>query len=363
MAKADYYQVLGVGRDTNDTNIKKAYKRLAMKYHPDRNRDDKATAESKFKEVKEAYEVLSNPQKRQLYDQFGHDGVNQQGGFSGFSGFEDIFSDFFGGGSRRGTQRQRGVDLQYNLEIDLRAAIEGTTVKIRVPKSERCGVCSGSGAKPGTKIQTCQTCGGHGQVQMQQGFFSVQQTCPVCRGKGKKILTTCRSCGGLGVVQKEKSLSVKIPPGIDDGNRIRLNSEGDASPNGLNGDLFVQIHVKPHHIFKRHHNDLYCEVPIPFTTAALGGEVEVPTINSKVKIKMPAGTQTGKIFKVKGRGSPSVRSSAVGDLLCQVKIETPVNLTSKQKDLLKEFKNCCKNDKKHHPEATTFFEKVKSFFE
>ncbi len=366
MAKRDYYQVLGVAKNADEATIKKSYKRMAMKYHPDRNKDNKASAEAQFKEIREAYAVLSDKQKRQMYDQFGHDGVNQQGGFGagGFntSGFEDIFSDFFGTSNRRQQQR-RGADLQYNLDIDLKQAVLGDTVTIRIPKEERCGTCGGSGAKPGTEVQTCPTCNGHGQVQMSQGFFAVQQTCPSCGGQGKKIIHPCPSCRGHGLRQKEKSLSVKIPAGIDDGNRIRLSNEGQASPNGTNGDLYVQVHIKPHHIFKRHHRDLYCEVPISFVTAALGGTIEVPTITSKVKIRIPSGTQTAKLFKVRGKGAPAVRGGGVGDLLVQVKVETPVNLNSKQKDLLKEFNTCCNNDKKHYPEASSFFDKVKSFFD
>lgn len=367
MSKADYYQTLGVDKNSDDAKIKKAYKRLAMKHHPDRNKENKTQSEAKFKAIKEAYEVLTDTQKRQAYDRFGHGGVNNSAsggqGFSGGGGFDDIFSDFFGGRGRGRQQQSRGDDLQYNLSISLKDAIEGTTVKIRIPKEQRCDVCHGSGAKPGTKVDTCSTCHGHGQVQMQQGFFSVQRPCPTCGGKGKKIQNPCSPCKGRGLIEKEKSLSVKVPAGVSDGNRIRLSGEGEASTTGQSGDLYVQIQVKPHHIFRRHDNDLYCEVPISFTAAALGGSIEVPTINSKVKIKIPTGTQTGKIFKVKGKGAPSVRGGVTGDLLAQVKIETPVNLTSKQKELLEEFSTNCQGSKKeHHPESTSFFDKVKSFF-
>ena len=363
MSKVDYYQTLGVEKNADEVKIKKAYKRLAMKHHPDRNIGNKASSEEKFKVVKEAYEVLSDSQKRQAYDQFGHDGLNQNSsGFGG--GFEDIFSDFFGSSNQGRQQNNRGNDLQYNLEINLKEAIEGTTVKIRIPKNQRCDTCHGNGAKPGTKIDTCSTCGGHGQVQMQQGFFSVQRTCPTCQGKGKKIRNPCGTCGGKGLIQKDKSLSVKVPAGVNDGNRIRLQGEGEASISGLSGDLYVQIQVKPHHIFQRHDNDLYCEIPILFATAALGGSIEVPTINSKVKIKIPSGSQTGKIFKIRSKGVPSLRGGASGDLLCQIKIETPVNLTSKQKQLLEEFSQTCQGSKKeHYPETNSFFDKVKSFFE
>lgn len=367
MAKADYYQTLGVDKGADDVKIKKAYKRLAMKHHPDRNKDNKATSEAKFKEIKEAYEVLTDGQKRQAYDRFGHEGVNQQaGGHGGFGGggFEDVFSDFFGGGGRGRQQEERGDDLQYNLDIDLKQAIEGTTVEIRIPKDARCDTCHGSGAKPGTKTSTCATCHGHGQVQMQQGFFAVQRPCPTCKGKGKKVDSPCSPCRGNGIVQKHKSLSVKVPAGVSDGNRIRLQGEGQGSASGASGDLYVQIQVRPHHIFKRHENDLYCEVPISFASAALGGTIEVPTISNKVKIKIPAGTQTGKTFKVRGKGAPSVRGGITGDLLCQVKVETPVHLTTKQKELLNEFSSNCDGDRKtHHPEANSFFDKVKSFFE
>jgi len=371
MSKRDYYEVLGVTKGAQEAEIKKAYKRLAMKHHPDRNKDDKEAAEKKFKEIQEAYSVLSDSQKRQAYDQFGHAGVDGsaggfEGGFGGGNpfgsgGFGDIFGDIFGssGGSHRDN---RGADLQYDVEINLKEAVEGTTIKVRIPKNEKCETCDGSGAKPGTSASTCGTCGGSGHVAMQQGFFAVQRTCPECSGHGKKIESPCSTCHGQGVTRKEKTLSVKIPAGVDTGNRIRLSGEGEAGlRGGPSGDLYVQVHVKDHEIFHREGNDLYCEVPIDFTTAALGGSVEIPTLDSRVKIKIPEGTQTGKLFRMRGKGVPSVRHSAKGDLLCQVKVETPVNLSKKQKDILQDFAKSC--GKKHHPESDTFFGKMKSFFE
>ena len=366
MSKRDYYEVLGVEKGADQGQIKKAYKRLAMKHHPDRNTDNKEAAETKFKEIQEAYSVLSDAQKRQAYDQFGHAGVDgSAGGFGGggnpfgAGGFGDIFGDIFGGGAKADN---RGADLRYDLEIDLKQAVEGTTVKIRVPKNVACGTCSGTGAKPGTSIKTCATCGGSGQVQMQQGFFAVQSTCPQCSGTGQKIETPCTTCRGQGVVREQKTLSVKIPAGVDTGNRIRLSGEGEAGLRGAPaGDLYVQVHVKPHNIFQREGNDLYCEVPIDIVTAALGGSIEVPTLDSKLKIKVPAGTQTGKLFRLRGKGVPAIRHGASGDLLCQIKVETPVNLNKKQKAILQEFGETC--GKKHHPETDSFFGKMKSFFE
>jgi molecular chaperone DnaJ len=364
MAQRDYYDILGVDKNADDKQIKKAYKRLAMKHHPDRNTDNKAASEEKFKEIQKAYAILSDGQKRQTYDQFGHDAVNGNaaggnpfGGGSG-GGFGDIFGDIFGGGQ----QDNRGNDLKYDLEINLKEAAEGTTVKIRVPKNETCDTCSGTGAKPGTNISTCATCGGHGQVQMQQGFFAVQRPCPKCSGTGQKIDSPCSPCRGQGVVRKQKTLSVKIPKGVDTGNRIRLSGEGEAGMRGAaSGDLYVEVHIKAHTIFQRDGDDLYCEVPIDFVTATLGGSIEVPTLSNKLKIKVPAGTQTGKIFRLRGKGMSALRSGGMGDLLCQVKVEVPVNLNSKQKELLKQFGETC--GKKHHPEGNGFFDKVKSFFE
>ena len=364
MSQRDYYEVLGVDKSADEAKVKKAYKRLAMKFHPDRNADDKATAETKFKEVRKAYDVISNPQKRQAYDQFGHAGVEQGAGGGGNpfggGGFGDIFGDIFGGG--RSTPDNRGSDLRYDLEIELTQAVKGDTVKIRVTKNDGCDTCDGTGAKPGTSVKTCVTCHGSGQVQMQQGFFAVQRPCHQCNGTGDQIESPCGTCRGQGVVRKQKTLSVKIPAGVDTGNRIRLSGEGEAGlRGGQTGDLYVQIHVKEHDIFQREGNDLYCEVPIDFATSALGGSIEVPTLDGKLKINIPAGTQSAKLFRLRGKGVPAIRHGGTGDLLCQVKIETPVNLTSKQKELLKAFSVSC--GEKQHPESNSFFGKMKSFFE
>ncbi|MEJ6558475.1 MAG: molecular chaperone DnaJ [Candidatus Thioglobus sp.] len=369
MSKKDFYDVLGVDKSADTKQIKKAYKRLAMKHHPDRNTDNKEAAEEKFKEIQKAYAILSDEQKRQAYDQYGHAGVDGSagggfggggGGFGG-GGFGDIFGDIFGGGGRQQADN-RGSDLRYDLEIDLKEAAEGTTVKIRIPKNETCEPCSGTGAKPGTSVKTCVSCGGVGQVQMQQGFFAVQRPCPTCSGTGQKIESPCGSCRGQGVVRKQKTLSVKIPAGVDTGNRIRLSGEGEAGVRGgQSGDLYVEVHVRAHEIFQREGNDLYCEVPIDFTSVALGGSIEVPTLGGKLKIKIPAGTQTGKQFRLRGKGITAIRQGGTGDLICQVKIETPVNLSKKQKELLEAFSGTC--GKKHHPESDSFFGKMKSFFE
>ncbi len=368
MAKRDYYEILGVDKGADDKQIKKSYKRLAMKHHPDRNVGNKASAEKKFKEIQQAYAILSDPQKRQAYDQFGHAGVDGSAGAGGFSGsnpfggggFGDIFGDIFGGSSAQNDNR--GSDLHYDLEIDLKSAVEGTTVKIRIPKNETCSTCSGTGAKPGTAIKTCSTCGGHGQVQVQQGFFTVQRPCHDCAGTGQSIDSPCRTCRGQGVVRKQKTLSVKIPAGIDTGNRIRLSGEGEAGiRGGVSGDLYVQIHVKKHNIFQRKGNDLYCKVPIDFVTAALGGSIEVPTLSGKLKLKVPAGTQTGKLFRLQGKGITAIRHGTTGDLLCQVKIETPVNLNKQQRQQLQDFSESC--GKKQHPESNSFFGKMRAFFE
>jgi molecular chaperone DnaJ len=372
MAKRDYYEVLGIQRNATEAEIKKAFKKLAMKFHPDRNPDDKS-AEDKFKEAKEAYEVLSEPQKRAAYDQFGHAGVDTSvAGGAGFGAggasfsdiFGDVFGDIFGGGGARGGSRvYRGADLRYNLELSLEEAVGGTTVKIRVPTLVACEVCGGSGAKKGTSATTCPTCQGHGQVRMQQGFFTVQQTCPRCRGAGKIISDPCPACRGEGRVEKQKTLSVKVPAGVDTGDRIRLAGEGEAGENGgPPGDLYVQINVKPHAIFMREGSDLYCEVPISFVTAALGGELEVPTLDGRVVLKVPAETQTGKLFRMRGKGVQSVRGGAPGDLICKVAVETPVNLSSQQKELLRQFEATMKDDK-NSPRARSWLDGVKKFFE
>ncbi len=369
MSKRDYYEVLGVDRDVSEKDLKKAYRRIAMKFHPDRNPGDKE-AEDNFKEASEAYEILSDSQKRAAYDQFGHAGVEGQsgmgGGGQGFGSFSDIFGDvfgdIFGGGGRGRGGPQRGSDLRYTLELDLEEAVRGTTVKIRVPTLVACGTCDGSGAKAGSRPQACTTCGGHGQVRMQQGFFSVQQTCPNCRGKGSIISDPCGDCHGAGRVEETKTLSVKVPPGVDTGDRIRLSGEGEAGPDGgPPGDLYVQVAVRQHEIFEREGKNLYCEVPISFVDASLGGEIEVPTLDGRVKLKVPAETQTGKLFRLRGKGVAPVRGGAAGDLLCRVVLETPVNLSSKQKELLREFKDSMK-DNKNSPKQSTWFEGMKNFF-
>ncbi|GIU52197.1 chaperone protein DnaJ [Shewanella sairae] len=372
MSKRDYYEVLGVGRDTSEREIKKAYKRLAMKFHPDRNPGDKE-AEANFKEVKEAYEILTDSDKKAAYDQFGHAGVDPNrggGGYGGGADFGDVFGDVFGdifGGGRRGGQRQaaRGSDLRYNLELSLEEAVRGLTKELRIPTLAACDVCDGSGAKKGSSPTTCGTCHGQGQVQMRQGFFAVQQACPTCHGRGKIIKDPCNKCHGEGRVEKSKTLSVKIPAGVDTGDRIRLSGEGEAGEYGAPpGDLYVQVSVREHAIFQRDGNNLYCEVPISFSKAALGGEIEVPTLDGKVNLKIPAETQTGRMFRMRGKGVKSVRSHAVGDLLCKVVMETPVNLNERQKELLREFEETLTGQsKKHSPKAEGFFDGVKKFFQ
>lgn len=375
MSKRDYYEVLGVSKDASERDIKKAYKRLAMKYHPDRTKGDKAK-EEQFKEVKEAYEVLNDDQKRAAYDQYGHAAFQQGGhggGAGGFGGadfgdiFGDVFGDIFGGGRGRGGQSRarRGSDLRYNMELTLEEAVKGKATEIKVPTYVSCDSCDGSGAKKGTSPKTCTTCHGHGQVQMRQGLFAVQQTCPTCGGKGQVISDPCNKCHGQGRVEKTKTLSVKIPAGVDTGDRIRLAGEGEAGEHGAPaGDLYVQVHVKDHPIFVRDENNLYCEVPISFTTAALGGEIEVPTLEGKVKLKIPKETQTGKMFRLRGKGVKSVRSSMTGDLMCKVVIETPVNLSKEQCDLLEQLETTMGKKQAHHrPKETGFFEGVKKFFD
>ena len=373
MSKKDYYEVLGVARDASEADLKKAYRRLAMKHHPDRNTDDSEEAEEKFKEAKEAHEVLSDANKRAAYDQYGHAGVDpSMGGRPGAGGFEDAFGDIFGdifggGGGRRGGQQraQRGADLQYNLELSLEDAVFGTEVKIRVPTLVSCKTCSGSGAKEGTSATTCTTCGGAGQVRMQQGFFAVQQTCPQCRGMGKMISDPCTDCHGQGRKQEQKTLSVKVPAGVDTGDRIRLAGEGEAGEQGApSGDLYVQMHVKAHDIFTRDDNDLFCEMPISIGTAALGGEIEVPTLNGRLRLKIPSETQTGKLFRMRGKGVKPVRGGITGDLLCRVNVETPVKLSNKQKNLIKEFEKSIQEDgKKHSPKDTSWGDRMKKFFD
>jgi len=374
MAKRDYYEVLGVNRDADEEAIKKAYRKLAMKHHPDRNPEDKG-AEEKFKEAKEAYEVLCDPSKRSAYDRFGHAGVDPQsamgGGAAGFGSFADafgdIFSDIFGGaGGGRGGRSSvfRGADLRYNLEITLEQAAHGTETKIRIPTSEQCSVCHGSGAKPGTQPKTCPTCGGQGQVRVSQGFFSIQQTCPSCHGNGKIIPEPCSQCQGTGRLKTHKTLNVKIPAGVDEGDRIRLSSEGEPGVNGgPPGDLYVQIAVKPHPVFQRDAADLHCEMPVSFATAALGGEIDLPTLDGTAHIKIPPETQSGKTFRLRGKGIKALRTPHHGDLYCHVVIETPVNLTERQKELLREFEALTtKGGDRHNPRARSWVDKVREFF-
>jgi molecular chaperone DnaJ len=373
MAKRDYYEVLGVNRDAQDEEIKKAYRKLAMKYHPDRNPDN-PKAEEHFKEAKEAYEILSDANKRSAYDQFGHAGVDPSQGMggaagAGFSGgfadaFSDIFGEIFGGGQQRGRSgAYRGADLRYNLEIGLEEAARGTDTKIRIPTMEQCETCHGSGAKPGTQPQTCPTCSGRGEVRMQQGFFSLQQTCPRCHGSGKVIASPCGTCQGVGRLKKQKTLSVKIPAGVDDGDRIRLSGEGEhGASGGPTGDLYVVIHTKPHPVFTRDHSDLHCEMPVSFSTAALGGDIEIPTLDGHAKIKIPPETQTGQVFRLRGKGIKALRSASFGDLMCHVVVETPVRLTERQRELLRELETINQQDARHNPRAKSWMDKVREFF-
>jgi molecular chaperone DnaJ len=371
-AKKDYYEVLGVNRDASEEEIKKAFKKLAMKFHPDRNPDN-PKAEESFKEAKEAYEILSDDQKRAAYDQYGHAGVDPSMGGGGFGGFNsgnfsdafgDIFGDIFGGARNQRSNVYRGADLRYNLEISLEDAAKGTETKIRIPVQTSCETCHGSGARPGTSPVTCTTCNGHGQVRMQQGFFSVQQTCPKCHGTGKMVKEPCPTCHGGGRVKQNKTLNVKIPAGVDEGDRIRLSGEGEAGVNGgPTGDLYVVVHLKEHPIFQRDGANLHCEMPISFSTAALGGEIEVPTLDGAAKMKIPAETQTGSVFRLRGKGIKPLRSSEHGDLMVHVVVETPVRLTEKQKDLLREFESSTQADAgKHSPKNKSWVDKARDFF-
>ncbi|MEO8719084.1 MAG: molecular chaperone DnaJ [Burkholderiales bacterium] len=374
MAKRDFYEVLGVNRDASTDDIRKAYRKLAMKWHPDRNPDN-PRAEDHFKEAQHAYEILSDAQKRAAYDQFGHAGVDPQSGMGaagaagGFAGFGDIFNDIFGdifGGGRGGRSNVfRGADLRYNLEITLEQAAHGFETRIRIPTMAACETCNGSGAKAGSQPQTCPTCRGAGQVRVSQGPFSIAQTCPRCHGAGKIIPNPCATCGGSGRIKHQKTLSVKIPAGVDEGDRVRLSSEGEPGVNGgPAGDLYVQVHIKPHPVFQRDHDDLHCEMPISITTAALGGEIEIPTLDGSARIRVPAESQTGKTFRLRGKGIKGVRSQVAGDLFCHVAVETPVNLTTRQKELLKEFEGISDQDvARHNPRGKSWYEKVKEFFE
>ena len=370
--KRDYYEVLGLNKDASEAEIKKAYRKLAMKHHPDRNPDSK-DGEEKFKEAKEAYEILTDAEKRRAYDAYGHAGVNPQmgagpgqEGFGGFAeAFGDIFSDIFGGGQGRGRASVfRGADLRYNLEVSLEQAARGTETKIRIPTMETCETCKGSGAKPGTHPKTCDTCHGGGTVRLSQGFFSIQQTCPTCHGTGKTVTNPCATCRGAGRLKKHKTLAVKIPAGVDEGDRIRLSGEGEAGVNGgPPGDLYVVMHLKAHGVFQRDGDDLHCEMPISFTQAALGGEIDIPTLDGSAKIKVPPETQTGQVFRLRGKGIKGVRSSYPGDLLCEVVVETPVRLTERQRELLRELEDInTKDANRHNPRAKSFMDKVREFF-
>jgi molecular chaperone DnaJ len=381
-SKRDYYEVLGVAKNADEDAIKKAYRKLAMKYHPDRNQgegDDAKKAEEKFKEAKEAYEMLSDAQKRAAYDQYGHAGVDPnmggRGGAEGFGGagfadaFGDMFNDIFGGrrpgGGGAGGQRvYRGADLSYSLEISLEEAARGTDTQIRIPTWESCGTCSGTGAKPGTSAKTCGHCNGSGTVHMRQGFFSIQQTCPHCHGSGKIIPEPCLSCHGAGKLKKTKTLEVKIPAGINEGMRIRSAGNGEPGVNGgPAGDLYIEIHMKQHDIFERDGDDLHCTVPVQLTTAALGGEIEVPTLGGKAEIELPEGTQHGKTFRLRGKGIKGLRSSYPGDLYCHVSVETPVKLTEHQRKLLKELdKSLRDGGDKHSPNSKSWADRVKDLF-
>ena len=373
MAKRDYYEVLGVDRTAPESDVKKAYRRLAMKYHPDRNPDDD-DAEERFKEATEAYQVLTDDAKRQRYDQFGHAGVEGagNGGFNagGFTDIGDIFGEVFGdifanGGGRARSSMRRGADLRYSLDLTLEQAVGGDSVEIRVPVLATCEDCDGSGAARGTSATTCSDCGGRGQVRISQGFFSLQQTCPRCRGAGRVILDPCRACGGQGRVERRKTLAVKVPSGVDTGDRIRLSGEGEAGLNGApSGDLYVQVEVDEHPIFTRDGTHLYCDVPLKFADAVLGAEIDVPTLDGRVKLKVPPETQTGKLFRLRGRGVPAVRGGPTGDLLCRVIVETPVRLSENQKDLLRQFKDSLEaNGTTHSPKETSWFQSVRRFFE
>ncbi len=374
MAKRDYYEVLGVPKNASDEEIKKAYRKQAMKHHPDRNQGDAAkVAEEKFKESKEAYEMLADPQKRAAYDQHGHAGVdpNMRGGGEGHAGFAEAFGDIFGdmfgqqrGRSGGGRQVFRGNDLSYAMEVTLEEAARGKEAQIRIPSWDTCDLCHGSGAKPGTQVKTCGTCHGQGTVQIRQGFFSVQQTCPTCRGNGKVIPEPCTPCSGQGKIKRQKTLEIKIPAGIDGGMRIRSANNGEPGTNGgPTGDLYIEIRLKKHDIFEREGDDVHCSVPVSFAAAAMGGEIEVPTLSGKAAIDIPEGTQTGKQFRLRGKGIKGVRASYPGDLYCHIVIETPVKLSEHQRKLLREFdESLKKGGGKHSPSGDTWTDRLKGFF-
>jgi molecular chaperone DnaJ len=370
MSKRCFYEVLGVERTASDADLKTAYRKLAMKFHPDRNQGDR-DAEHRFKEVNEAYEILRDGDKRSAYDRFGHAAFEHPGsGGPGFgadfaTSFADIFDDFFGmGGGRRSRSsgRERGADLRYNMELTLEEAFVGKTAQIRIPTSVTCETCSGSGAKAGTKPKACATCGGHGKIRHAQGFFTLERTCPACHGRGQVIESPCGACGGLGRTTRERALSVTIPPGVEDGTRIRLSGEGEAGlRGGPSGDLYIFVAIGAHAFFQRDGADLHCRAPISMITAALGGEFEVPTIDGgKTRVKIPEGTQSGKRFRLQSKGMPVLRSKQVGDMYVQVVVETPQNLTKRQRELLSEFHKLSSSET--NPESAGFFGRVKEFF-
>ena len=380
MAKRDYYEVLGVSKGAGEADLKKAYRQLAMKYHPDRNPGD-ATAEAKFKEVSEAYEVLKDPQKKAAYDQFGHQAFEAgmgggRGGAPGagnfdFGSFADVFDDLFGdfmggagGGGRRRGGGSRGADLRYNLQINLEEAFTGKKAQIRVPTTVTCDTCTGSGAEPGTEPTPCSTCRATGRVRAQQGFFTVERTCPACHGTGRVIKSPCRSCAGSGVLQREKTLAVNIPAGVEDGSRIRLSGEGEAGMRGGQpGDLYIFISIAPHRLFKRDGVNIFCRVPVPMTTAALGGQIEVPTIEgTRLRLQVPEGTQTGKQIRLRGKGMSELQGSSRGDMFVEIMVETPVKLSKRQQELLREFEQTGEKVDGHHPESEGFFAKVRELW-
>ena len=369
MSQRDYYEILGVSKTADESEIKKAFRKLAMKYHPDRNPDDQE-AEANFKEVKEAYEILTDASKRAAYDRFGHAGVT--GGMGGMHGgfgdvFGDVFGDIFGmrgGAGGRSTRPERGSDLRYTLDLTLEEAVDGTDVEIEIPAPRTCEKCDGSGAKSGTKPVACSMCQGAGQIHMQQGFFTIQQTCPQCQGAGDVIKERCSTCHGQGRVAQTRTLSVKVPAGVNTGDQIRLSGEGEAGVHGgPSGDLYVQVKIKAHAIFKRDDNDLYCDVPVSFTILALGGEIKVPTLKGAALLKIPAETQTGKLLRLKGHGVHRVRSSVKGDLMCRLIGETPVKLTEEQRALLQQFETSLQKggSETHNPNNQSWFAKVKQF--
>lgn len=373
MSKRDYYEVLGVSRTASEEELKKAYRRAATKFHPDKNPDNKEAAEASFKEAKEAYEVLSDGGKRRMYDQHGHaafeHGMGGGGPGPGGAGFEDIFGDIFGnifgGGAGGARQPRRGADVGYVMELDLEEAVAGVEKRIEIPTLAQCAPCKGSGSEDG-KSETCATCRGQGQVRMQRGIFAMQQACPHCGGSGKIIKNPCKSCHGAGRVEEEKTLSVKIPAGVDNGDRIRLQGEGEAGPPGTPpGDLYVEIRVREHDLFVRDGDDLHCEIPIRISQAALGDTVRVPTLGGEAEIRIPAETQTGKLFRLRGKGVQSVRSRTPGDLYCKVVVETPVNLTAAQRELLQKFEATFVGEdaRKHSPKSATFLDGVKGFWD